>query len=124
MKKLLLVVALFFGAGLFAAEIHWVNSYKEALALSKKEKKPILFVMTKTGCKYCTMLKNTTLKDPKVVKKLNAHFINYMVVADKEGETVPYTLAVYTRGFPTLWFLDAHGEALFQPIGGYIQAIF
>ena len=122
MKKLLLVFMLLWGVSIFASEIHWVSSYKEALSLSKKEKKPIMFIMTKSDCKYCKLLKSTTLKDKKIIKKLNKDFINYIVVTDKEGESVPYMLAVYTKGFPTIWFLDAHGQALFQPIGGYMQS--
>ncbi|SFV58105.1 hypothetical protein MNB_SM-7-1297 [hydrothermal vent metagenome] len=122
MKKLFLVAALFMGINLFASQIHWVSSYKEALALSKKERKPIMFVMTKSDCKYCKLLKSTTFKDPKIVATLNKSFVNYMVETDDEGATVPYLLAVYTKGFPTIWFLDEHGKALFQPIGGYMKA--
>ena len=122
MKKILLTIALLMSVNVFAAEIHWAKSYKEALALSKKEKKPLMFIMTKSDCKYCKLLKSTTLKDKKVVAKLNKDFVNYMVVTDEEGVTVPYMLAVYTKGFPTIWFLDSHGQALFQPIGGYMQA--
>ena len=117
-----MALALLVGINLLAADIHWAGSYKEALALSKKEKKPIMFVMTKSDCKYCKLLKSTTLKDPKIVAKLNKDFVNYMVVTDEEGVTVPYMLAVYTKGFPTIWFLNEHGQALFQPIGGYMQA--
>lgn len=122
MKKILLVVALLLSVNVFAAQIHWASSYKEALALSKKEKKPLMFIMTKSDCKYCKLLKSTTLKNKEVVKKLNKDFINYLVVTDEEGATVPYMLAVYTKGFPTIWFLDEHGQALFQPIGGYMEA--
>ena len=122
MKKILLMIALLASVNIFAAEIHWTTSYKEALALSKKEKKPIMFVMTKSDCKYCKLLKSTTFKDPKIIAELNKDFVNYMVTTDEEGATVPYMLAVYTKGFPTIWFLDAHGQALFQPIGGYMQA--
>ncbi len=122
MKKLFLAVALLMGVSLFAGEIHWVNDYKKALELSKKEHKPIIYVATKSDCKYCTMLKNTTFKDPQIVKKLNKEFVNVMVVTDEEGATMPYMLAVYTKGFPTVWFLDGHGKALFQPIGGYMKA--
>ena len=109
-------------ASLFASQIRWASSYKEALALAKKEHKPLMFVMTKSDCKYCKLLKSTTFKDQKVVAKLNKEFINYLVVADEEGVCVPYMLAVYTNGFPTIWFLDDKGKALFQPVGGYLDA--
>ena len=121
MKKILISCMLFVTTALFAGEIQWAHSYKEALTLSKKEKKPIMFIMTKSDCKYCKLLKSTTLKDPKVIARLNKNFINYMVMVDEEGATVPYMLAVYTKGFPTIWFLNEHGQALFQPIGGYMK---
>ena len=109
------------GASLMANEIRWVEDYKTALALSKKEKKPVMLVATKSDCRYCKLLKETTFQDPSIIKQLNAQFINIKVQTDDEGATMPYMLAVYTRGFPTIWFLNEHGKALFQPIGGYMK---
>ena len=112
MKKLLLILALLTGMNLFAAEIHWVPSYKEALALSKKEKKPIIFVMKKHGCQFCEKLERETFSNPIVINEINKNFIPYKVMADEPSACVPYMLAVYTNGFPTIWFLNSDGKVL------------
>lgn len=112
MKKLLVVLALVFGAQLFAGGIKWIDSYKEALKISAKEHKPIVFVMKKHGCKYCKKLESETLSDPKVIKKFNKSLVAIKVYADDPKACMPYQLAVYTNGFPSIWFLKSDGNIL------------
>ena len=121
MKKILLGLLLSVSF-VFAGEIHWIKDFKEATQLSKKEHKPIVFIATKDGCKYCTMLKTTTLKDSDVVKTINEKFIPLKINLYHNDALIPYMIAVYTRGFPTIWFLNEEGKALFEPIGGFIKA--
>jgi len=121
MRKVLVLAFMLIGGVLFAQNIHWSGNYKDALKKAQKEHKPIMFIASKSDCRYCKKLKNETLSDAKVIQELNKKFVVMNVVADQEGSCMPYMLAVYTKGFPTIWFLDEHGEVLFQPIGGYID---
>jgi len=121
MKKILLGILLSVSF-VFASEIHWIKDFKVATEMSKKEHKPIIFIATKDGCKYCTMLKTTTLKDKDVVKKINEDFIPLKMNLYHNDALVPYMIAVFTKGFPTIWFLNEEGKALFEPIGGFIEA--
>ena len=105
-----------------ASQINWMHDFKAALQASKKQHKPIIFIATKDGCKYCTMLKTKTLKDKDVIKAINEKFVPLMLNLYHNDALVPYLIAVYTRGFPTIWFLNEEGKALFEPIGGYIKA--
>jgi thioredoxin-related protein len=120
MKKILLLAL--FAVTLFGSEIHWIKDFKTAVQIAKKEHKPIIFVATKDGCKYCKMLKTTTLKDKEVIKKINADYVPLQLNLYRNDALVPYMIAVYTRGFPTIWFLNEDGKALFEPIGGYIES--
>ncbi len=121
MKRILLTL-LVLATALAAQSIEWHQNYKKALEDAQKTHRPIMFIASKSDCKYCKKLKSETLKDPKVVAKLNKEFVSMLVVTDEEGSCMPYMLAVYTKGFPTIWFLDEHGQVLFQPIGGYIDS--
>ena len=104
----------------FESKIKWVKDFQTAITQAQKEHKPIIFIASKHECKYCKMLKETTLKDNQVIKMINKNFIPLNLYLDEETSFVPYMVAVYTKGFPTIWFLDPHAKALFQPIGGYI----
>ena len=110
MKKTILL--LFVAAQLIASQINWVDNYSKALEIAKKVNKPIIFVMKKHGCQYCEKLENETFKDPKVIKKINEKFVPVKIFADEPTSCMPYTLAVYTNGFPTIWFLRKNGEIL------------
>jgi len=122
MKKVFLTFLVLWSVSLFGAEIKWVENFSVAMQKAQKEHKPIIFIASKHGCKYCTMLKDTTLKDKSVIEKINKNFIALDLYLDESKNLVPYMVAVYTKGFPTIWFLDPNAKALFQPIGGYIDA--
>jgi len=121
MKKILIGLV-FLSTLLFSAEIHWLHDFKLAMTEAKKQHKPIIFVATKDGCKYCTMLKTTTLQDKDVIKKINEKCVALKLNLYEKGSVLPYMLAVYTKGFPTIWFLNEDGKALFEPVGGYVKA--
>ncbi len=106
----------------FAGEIHWIKDFAAAVATSKKVHKPIIFVATKDGCKYCKMLKTTTLKDKDVVSMINKNFVPLKLNLSHSDSLLPYMLAVYTKGFPTIWFLNEEGKPLFEPVGGFLEA--
>lgn len=112
MKKLILTLTLLLTTQTFASGINWVDSYKKALAIATKEHKPILFVMKKHGCRYCKKLENETFSDQKVIKKINDKLVAIKIYADDPKSCMPYQLAVYTNGFPTLWFLKPNGNIL------------
>ena len=133
MKKVLFLTLLLVGVELFASQIKWVESYSKALSIAQKENKPIMFVMKKHGCRYCKKLENETFTDKKVIDKLNKDFVAIKVYADEPSSCMPYNLAIYTNGFPTIWFLKKNGEILsgmntktMQPyafkIPGYVDA--
>jgi len=119
MRKILFLMT-FLTVTLFGAEVHWAKDYKTGIALAQKEHKPVLFIISRDTCKYCVLLDNTTLKDPKVVEELNKNFIAIRAWTN-EGDYIPYMLAQNTPGLPGIWFLNSDGEPLFQPLLGYVK---
>jgi len=115
-----IVLTLLIAVSAFGAEVHWAKDYKSGIAKAQKEHKPVLFIISRDTCKYCIILDNTTLKDPKVVDELNKNFVAIRSWTN-EGDYIPYVLGQNTPGLPGIWFLDSDGEPLFQPLLGYVK---
>jgi len=118
MKKfltlLMLTTALWSGQG-----IHWEADYNAAVKKATAEHKPIFFVFSRHGCKWCRHLEATTFKDGRVIARLNKEFVNVVAYTD-DGDFVPREL--WAPGTPALWFLSSGGKAMFQPIPGAVGA--
>jgi len=100
---------------LFGGDIKWEKDLASAVERGVKEKKPLMVVVTKYGCKWCDVLKKETLQDPKVAAALKKDFIAYEAVME-EG-TVPQSLM--TPGTPATWFIKGK-TPMFEPVMGAI----
>lgn len=116
MRKLLLIL-LFSTLALSAADLKWEKDIASAVERGIKEQKPLMVLVTKNGCRWCDVLKQKTLKDPKIVTILNRDFILYEGVVD-EG-TVPPSLM--TQGTPATWFIKGKSP-MFEPIMGAVES--
>jgi len=116
MRKLLLVVLLF-ASTLMANEINWAKDFKSGVAEATKLNKPILFVFSRHTCKYCVILEDTTFSDKRVIKALTRDFVSIVSYTD-ENDYTPRQL--WRPGTPTIWFLQANGEPMFQPLVGAV----
>lgn len=119
--------------------VNWLT-LEEALALQKKNPKPIMMDVYTTWCGPCKMLDKNTFQDPRVAKYLNENY--YSVKFNAEGpDTVVYqgvtyknpnyqpnqpgrngvhefTIALGVNSYPTIFFLDKTGQPL-MPLVGY-----
>jgi len=116
--KALFVLLLTFSA-LFGSEIKWEKDYATALKQAKALHKPMMFIISNHNCRYCVQLASTTLKDPKVIQKINANYVASIVYVD-EDPVFPREL--YVGGTPATWFIKGDGEPLFEPLMGAIDA--
>jgi thioredoxin-related protein len=114
-KKIILILSVC--VSFLFGDINWSKDYASALNEAKMANKPMLFIVSKTDCRYCIKLKDITLKDQKVVDELNKNFISAISIFDK-GDFVPKEL--FTPGVPAIWFLLADGTPMFQPLMGYV----
>jgi len=117
MRKIILLLLLSIATTLMASEVHWAKDFKSGIEQAVKEKKPVLFIFSRSTCKYCVILDNKTLKNPKVVAGLNKNFVAIISYSDK-GDYTPEEL--WRPGTPTIWFLKSNGEPLFQPLMGAV----
>lgn len=116
MKKIIFAV-LVSSFSLFGADVKWEKDISAAVERAAKEHKPLMVLVTKNGCRWCDVIKQKTLKTPKVVAVLNRDFIAYEGVVD-EG-TVPPSLM--TQGTPATWFIKDKSP-MFEPIMGAVES--
>jgi len=113
MKKIIVALTLvLFSLNLYSAEIKWEKDFFSAIKKAKKENKPIMFVISRHSCKYCTILADTTFKDKKFVDTINKDFV--AVKAYAEAGSKDYIPAyLYVNSTPTTWFLYKNGLSLY-----------
>lgn len=93
-------------------------NYDTALAMSAKEKKPIIVTVVITNCPWCHKMKNETFKDPTVAKTMQDKFIT--LVLNKDTDTIPSQLKA--KLVPANFFLNSKGEKITNPAIGYFDA--
>ena len=143
MKKLLVLLLVFVAGFGYAQKINWMTM-NEALEAQKKKPKKIFVDIYTNWCGPCKMLDKNTFSNPDLIKYVNEKF--YAVKFNAEGnETVSYQGQTYTnpdydpakantrnstnqfgvalgvRAYPTIYFFDETGNALF-PLTGYYGA--
>ena len=119
-----------------APHVNWL-SWEEAMSLSQKEKKKILFAVYTEWCGWCKRMDQATFDQPDIANYINTHFYAVKFDAEQREELVykgkTYKLvktgkrhyhelaAELLRGqmsFPSIAFLDEELE-LIQTIVGY-----
>ncbi|MFH6998270.1 thioredoxin family protein [Flavobacterium sp. FlaQc-57] len=135
MKKIFLITLFLVGAFVTQAqELKWYTDVREAIAVSNKEKKPMLMFFTGSDwCGWCIRLQNEVLKTPEFKKWATDNVV--LVELDYPRRT-PQTpelknqnnelqQAFGIQGFPTVYFTSAEavdGKVNFKGLGqtGYV----
>jgi len=90
------------------------NNYKEAFLVAKKSNKPVFILFTTKHCRWCKKLKETTLKDEQIIKRLNDEFI--VLLLDKNHSSYPAKYNI--SAVPTVYITNEN-EEVFTSIMGY-----
>ncbi|WP_310554379.1 thioredoxin family protein [Flavobacterium sp.] len=143
MKKIILALFLTLGTmSIQAQEIKWMT-IDEALALQKKNPKPIFMDVYTDWCGPCKYLDTTTFQDASIVNYITANY--YAVKFNAEGNSTlnfkgktysnpgfdpnrkgrnsahDFTKFIAVEGYPSMYIIDKKGE-LQKPIVGYKTA--
>ena len=100
---------------LFGSEINWAKDYDTAIKQAKKEHKRVMLLITSETCKWCRKLEATTLKDFKVVDRLNRDYISIEVTRNKDE----YPTQFMAKVVPITYFLDNDEEVIMRGVMGY-----
>lgn len=110
MKKLLIIMA--FGMSLLNAELVWQNDLNKATVIAKKNKQNIFVLVESNNCRWCKLLKETTLNDPKIQAKLN----KFILVKTMRENSAKYSLPPII-GVPTMFIMTPDRKIIEQGIG-------
>lgn len=134
-KKILLIVLLVLGSfATQAQELVWQTDINKAIAISSKEKKPMLLFFTGSDwCGWCIRLQKEVLKTPefaawakKNVVLVELDFPRRTPQSDAiKNQNAGIQQAFGVQGYPTVWFASAKqkdGKPSFTGIGstGYL----
>ena len=98
--------------------LHVEKSYLKALKKADKEKKPVMFIVSRHTCKYCIILEKEVLENKTIIEELNKNFVSAIAYTDDNARfPSKYNMGVT----PTIWFLAEDGEPLFQPVRGALE---
>jgi len=114
MQKIFILLCLSFFS-LYAAELEWAHSYKEAVQKAIKQNKNVMLLVTTKTCRWCRKLESTTLRDESVIKRLRKGYVSVHVTRDVDD----YPEHLKARGVPTTFFLDVNGKPIIKKVMGY-----
>jgi thiol-disulfide isomerase/thioredoxin len=102
----------------FAAGITFVEnkSWKEVLAMAKKENKLIFLDAYATWCGPCKYMQKNVFTDDAVGDFYNTSFINVAMDMEK-GEGVELSEKYDLSSYPTLFFINSDGEVIHKSVG-------
>lgn len=99
------------------------SGYQSVLARSKKEKKPIFYMMYATWCAHCNKMKSEVFTDTLVINFMNKNFICASQDVEK-GEGDSFRKKFGIRFYPTFLFLNEDGKELYNTSGEFTAATF
>ena len=93
------------------AQLAWLHSEKEALALMEKEKRPMLVDFTATWCGACQEMAKDTFADPRVMQKAGNFVAVKIDATDQDDPAVEEVSKKYgVVGLPTVLLIGSDGK--------------
>lgn len=90
------------------------TNYEAAFKTAKAENKAVFILFSTEYCRWCTKLKQTTLKDSQIVSRLNQEYVVLFLDRDKSKYPSKYRV----KGVPAVYFTDKN-EEIFTSMVGY-----
>jgi len=89
------------------------TNYQEAFKIAKTKDKAVFILFSTEYCRWCTKLKETTLKNPEIITRLNQEFI--VLFLDRDIDTYPAKYKV--KAVPSIYFTDKNEEVFTSMVG-------
>jgi thioredoxin-related protein len=120
MRKIIAVwaIALLFTGSLFGGELIWEKDTATAFAKAKAEKKNVMLMVEAIHCRWCKKMKQETLSDKEVQKRLQSYILVKILRSDEEAMKI---LPESYYPAPTTFFMTSDGEIIEKAIG-YFEA--
>ncbi|MDM5272660.1 thioredoxin family protein [Sulfurovum sp. zt1-1] len=120
MRKIISVwaITLLFTSSLFGVELIWEKDTATAFAKAKAEKKNVMLMVEATHCRWCKKMKEETLADKEVRKRLQNYILVMILRSDEKAMKI---LPESYYPAPTTFFMTPEGEIIEKAIG-YFEA--
>ena len=114
-KKLFVAFLLLLSTQL-SAEVVWQKNFSQSLELAKKEQKVLMLFVESKSCRWCKKMKNRTLSDERVIKRLKP-YVSLKVMRD-DMDVMRELPSIH--GVPTIFFMTANKKIL-ETVVGYFN---
>lgn len=100
------------------AGLSWYTNTDIAFFVAQKEQKNLIVMVGEDKCKWCKKMKQRTLTDVRIQKKLQSYILVYIKRSDEnEVNNIPD----FDGNIPSFFFMKANRE-LIEPVVGYYTA--
>jgi len=99
-----------------SAEVVWQKNFSQSLELAKKEQKVLMLFVESKSCRWCKKMKNRTLSDERVIKRLKP-YVSLKVMRD-DIDVMRELPSIH--GVPTIFFMTANKKIL-ETVVGYFN---
>ncbi len=97
----------------------YYTNYAQAVALAKKEHKPLMLVVVTSYCPWCRKFERKTLAHQEVQKRVSQHYVAVIVDRNKDSGSFPQRFQ--TPRIPTVFFIDAKSTKEYWETMGYLN---
>jgi len=99
------------------AGLPWHSDLESAFSLASKENKNVIVMVGEESCRFCKKMKEKTLIDVRIQKKLN----NYILVSLKRSDkkSIKY-ISEFDGNIPSFFFMKSNKEMI-EPVVGYFK---
>jgi len=112
-KMRLLVLTFILVTSLFSST-DWFTNYHDAVKTAQEKNKRIYMLIESDDCRWCKKFELTTLKDSKLLRRLNSKYVLLHLSRDRDYIPKKYK----TTPIPRHYFLTSQGKEIF-PVVGY-----
>ena len=106
---------LLWSAGLSAGDLHWENNLQSAFEKASADNRPLMVMVETKNCRWCKKMKQRTLKDADVSKRLQ-RFV--LVKVDRDLLSSRYI--PYAKYVPTIYFMTPQ-KKIVERVTGYFD---
>lgn len=106
---------LFAASSEFTSTMKYETNYEIAITKAKKEKKPVMLIISTVSCPWCRKMENQTLKKPDINALIHENFIPVALNRDEDE----YPADFKPQYSPTVLFINPNTNDYFDQSIGY-----
>ena len=116
---LLIFMLTLFASPQTAQKLGYHTDYQKAVAIAKKEQKPLMLLVVTSYCPWCRKFERRTLSAETIASTVRSKFVPVIVDRNKDAEKFPKKFQ--TPRIPTVFFVDPDDDTEFWETIGYVK---